>query len=206
MFDALTDKFNSVFKSLSGRGRITESNVADAMREYFDADFSFQNNGGVRANLAQGDVTAGDIFAVLPFGNELVEVRMEGRILRRIIERKLAGRSGGIIISGAEMEYDPTRPDYDRVVSLTIGGEAWDTDRIYTAIATNFLMEGNSGLDFLTAIPAEDITPTNILTSETLEWYIKKNSPVRPHVGRRWVEAIGKPQADYLKKEYLPES
>ena len=33
MFEALTDKFNSVFKSLSGRGRITESNIADAMRD-----------------------------------------------------------------------------------------------------------------------------------------------------------------------------
>lgn len=33
MFDALTQKFSSVFRSLSGRGRITESNVSDAMRE-----------------------------------------------------------------------------------------------------------------------------------------------------------------------------
>ncbi len=33
MFDALTQKFNSVFRSLAGRGRITESNVGDAMRE-----------------------------------------------------------------------------------------------------------------------------------------------------------------------------
>lgn len=33
MFDSLTDKFNSVFKSLAGRGRITEANVSDAMRD-----------------------------------------------------------------------------------------------------------------------------------------------------------------------------
>lgn len=33
MFDALTQKFGTVFRSLAGRGRITESNVADAMRE-----------------------------------------------------------------------------------------------------------------------------------------------------------------------------
>ena len=33
MFNTLTDKFNSVFKSLSGRGRISESNIQDAMRE-----------------------------------------------------------------------------------------------------------------------------------------------------------------------------
>ena len=33
MFESLTEKFNSVFKSLSGRGRITEANVSDAMRD-----------------------------------------------------------------------------------------------------------------------------------------------------------------------------
>jgi len=33
MFDSLTEKFSSVFKSLSGRGRITEANVSDAVRE-----------------------------------------------------------------------------------------------------------------------------------------------------------------------------
>ncbi len=30
---ALSEKFNGVFRSLSGRGRITEANVSDAMRE-----------------------------------------------------------------------------------------------------------------------------------------------------------------------------
>ncbi|MHC4233473.1 MAG: signal recognition particle receptor subunit alpha [Planctomycetota bacterium] len=46
MFDALTDKFNSVFRSLSGRGRITEANVSDALREVrkalLEADVNYQ--------------------------------------------------------------------------------------------------------------------------------------------------------------------
>jgi len=46
LFDALTDKFNNVFKSLSGRGRITEANVSDAMREVrkalLEADVNYQ--------------------------------------------------------------------------------------------------------------------------------------------------------------------
>ena len=33
MFESLTEKFNSVFKSLAGRGRITEANISDAMRD-----------------------------------------------------------------------------------------------------------------------------------------------------------------------------
>lgn len=46
MFDSLTEKFNSVFKSLAGRGRITEANVSDAMRDVrkalLEADVSYK--------------------------------------------------------------------------------------------------------------------------------------------------------------------
>lgn len=46
MFESLTGKFNSVFKSLSGRGRITEANISDAMRDVrkalLEADVNYQ--------------------------------------------------------------------------------------------------------------------------------------------------------------------
>jgi len=46
LFDALTDKFSGIFRSLSGRGRITEANVSDAMREVrkalLEADVNYQ--------------------------------------------------------------------------------------------------------------------------------------------------------------------
>jgi len=178
--------------------------VTDAMRERFDADFAFQNLGGLRADLPAGPVTAGDIFSVLPFGNELCVVEMDGRMLRRIIERKVVGTSGGLCVAGVRMAFDPGRPDWDRVVTLEIRGEPWDPDRLYKAVCPDFLLEGTSGLDFLTAIPAAAITPTKVLTAEALEWYFAKHSPVRPQVDDRWVEAPGQPQAPYLAVPYLP--
>ncbi len=178
--------------------------VTDAMREYFQADFSFQNGGGLRADMPGGDLTTRDVFSVLPFGNELDIVEMDGRMVRRVLERRVAGRSGGIHASGARVVIDPTRPDYDRIVELEIGGEPWDPDRIYKVIVTTFLMEGNSGLDFLTTIPPEKVTPTGVTTAEAVEHYIGLHSPIRPAVDDRWTEAPGHPQADYLKREYLP--
>ncbi len=178
--------------------------VTDAMIDYFDADFSFQNLGGLRADLPAGDLTARDIFSVLPFGNELVVVDMDGRMLRRIIERKVAGRSGGLCIAGTEMVFDPQREDYDRVVKLLIKGQPWNPDQHYKVVCTSFLMEGNSGLDFLTTIPADKITPTQITTAEAVEHYLKLNSPVRPRVDDRWVETTGRAQAPYLATTYLP--
>src|SRR5438105_8238694 len=46
MLDALTEKFSGVFRSLSGRGRISEENIREAMREVrtalLEADVNFQ--------------------------------------------------------------------------------------------------------------------------------------------------------------------
>src|SRR5580698_6843090 len=46
MFDALSDKFSGVFRSLSGRGRISEENIREAMREVrtalLEADVNFK--------------------------------------------------------------------------------------------------------------------------------------------------------------------
>src|SRR5215213_1842703 len=46
MFDALTDKFNGIFRSLSGRGKISEENIRESMREVrtalLEADVNLQ--------------------------------------------------------------------------------------------------------------------------------------------------------------------
>src|SRR3954451_6319805 len=46
MFDALTDKFSTVFRSLSGRGKLSEENIRESMREVrtalLEADVNFQ--------------------------------------------------------------------------------------------------------------------------------------------------------------------
>ncbi len=180
--------------------------VTDAMVEYFDADFSFQNGGGLRADIAGGDLTTRDIFSVLPFGNELDVVQMDGRMVRWIIERRVAGRSSGIHTGGAKIVVDMSRPDYDRVCLLELGGEPWDPDRIYKVVVTNFLMEGNSRLDFLTTIPADKITPSGVTTAEAVEHYIQRHNPARARIDDRWIEINGAVQADYLKRSYLPES
>src|SRR5450755_3915677 len=46
MFDTLTDKFGSVFRNLSGRGKISEENIRESMREVrtalLEADVNFK--------------------------------------------------------------------------------------------------------------------------------------------------------------------
>ncbi len=177
--------------------------VCDAMRERFSADLSVQNAGGLRADMPGGDLTTRDVFSVLPFGNELDVVTMDGRMVRKMIESRVAGRSGGILLSGARVVIDLTRPDGDRVVELEIGGKPWDPDYEYDVVITDFLMAGNSGLGFLTGIPPGKITPTGVTQAEAVEQYIGRHSPLKVRNDDRWVEKPGVPQAPYLAKPYL---
>ncbi len=173
--------------------------VTDAMVDFFSADFSFQNLGGLRADLPAGDITARDIFSVLPFGNELVVVRMQGEMMLRVVERKLQGSGNGICIAGAEIAYDGDRPNGERVVSFLVGGEPLDLRQEYRVVVTSYLMKGKSGLDFLTTIPEENVQLTQVTTAEAVEHYLQLNSPVRSKIDGRWVERRGATRAAYLE-------
>jgi 2',3'-cyclic-nucleotide 2'-phosphodiesterase (5'-nucleotidase family) len=201
--DAEMDKVVGRTAANLGRGdagtSLVGNLVTDAMVDFFTADFSFQNLGGLRADLPAGDITARDIFGVLPFGNELVIVRMLGEMMLRVVERKLQGSGNGICIAGAEIAYDGDRPNGERVVSFLVGDEPLDLQKEYKVVTVSFLMEGNSGLDFLTIIPEENVQLTQVTTAEAVEHYLQLNSPVHPRIDSRWVERRGATRAAYLE-------
>lgn len=60
--------------------------VADAYRYATKADIAFANGGGIRANLAAGDLTFSDIKACHPFGNQLFAVKANGQQILDALE------------------------------------------------------------------------------------------------------------------------
>ena len=63
--------------------------VTAAYLEATGADVAFENAGGIRAGIGAGEVTAGDVLAVSPYGNTLATYEMSGRGLLSIVERML---------------------------------------------------------------------------------------------------------------------
>jgi len=68
MFETLTDRLNSTFRSLSGRGRISEDNIKDAMRE-------------VRRSLLEADV---NLDVVTQFCEEVTKDAMGSEVLKSL--------------------------------------------------------------------------------------------------------------------------
>ena len=88
MFENLSDRFNQAFRSLSGRGRISEDNVRDAMRE-------------VRTALLEADV---HLDVVKSFCDEVVADAIGAEVTRSlkpgeemigIVHRRLVELMGG---------------------------------------------------------------------------------------------------------------
>ncbi|MBQ6332255.1 MAG: 5'-nucleotidase C-terminal domain-containing protein [Clostridia bacterium] len=84
---------------------------ADAYRYMFDADIAFVNGGGVRANIAEGDITFSQIIAVHPFGNTAVLAEVTGQQILDALEmgsRAYPGENGGFLqVSGLKYEIHP---------------------------------------------------------------------------------------------------
>src|SRR5205809_2763429 len=89
MFDALTDKFSSVFRGLSGRGRISEENIREAMREVrtalLEADVNFK---------VVNDFTDHVIQKAL--GQEVIKSLQPGQLMVKIVYDELVNLLGPV--------------------------------------------------------------------------------------------------------------
>ena len=89
MFESLTEKFNSVFRSLSGRGRITEANISDAMRD-------------VRKALLEADVHYDVVkqfckdVREAAIGAEVIKSLHPGQVMVKIVNDKLTELMGPV--------------------------------------------------------------------------------------------------------------
>jgi 2',3'-cyclic-nucleotide 2'-phosphodiesterase (5'-nucleotidase family) len=172
--------------------------VTDAMREAVDADVAFTNLGGIRANIGMGIITPRDVFQVVPFENKLAYFEMTGSYLKHVIEWRVKGMRQGAYVSGVKIAFSRTRPDFDRVVELTVDGEPWDPDRIYRVVTTDFIAEGNVGLQILTEIDKQYVTHSGITVKQATIDYIKKHSPLEPRIEGRFVRDDDRPMSPAL--------
>src|SRR5687767_11745499 len=89
MFDALTDKMGSIFRSLSGRGKISEENVRESMRE-------------VRTALLEADVhfkVVKDFTETVvekAIGQEVIKSLRPGELMVKIVYDELVNLMGPV--------------------------------------------------------------------------------------------------------------
>ena len=68
--------------------------MADSVREAMGTDIEFENMGGVRAPLINGNITLADIIDMDPFDNKVMTFRVTGRQLKDILLKSRPAVSG----------------------------------------------------------------------------------------------------------------
>jgi 5'-nucleotidase len=139
--------------------------VADAFLEAAkttpggDADLAIWNPGGIRADLIAAPdsrptpVTYGQLFTVMPFGNELIVKSISGAALLRMLEEQFGDDRVRImqVSNGFTYAYDASRPRGRRIdrASVRIGGAPLDPARQYRLATSNFLWDSGDGMTAL---------------------------------------------------------
>ena len=154
------------------------------------ADLSFINATGVRTDLAtrpNGDVTYGAIFALQPFGNNLVVKTLTGAQLKAVLEQQFKVENGATKVSSLlvpsenfRFAYDLAKPAGQRMVSMELNGKPIDPNSPYRVVVNNFLASGGDGFSvFNQGTDAFDAG----LDLDALEAWLATNPPV-PALGR----------------------
>ena len=132
-------------------------NGTDAYRSLTGADIAMMNGGGIRQDIAAGDVTYGDIIKVHPFGNQLCVIKATGQQIIDALEwgvHAVPGEFGGFLqVSGLSYEVDLSVPsgcvtdenglfvrvdgEY-RVKNVCVGNEPIDPNALYTVAGTDY--------------------------------------------------------------------
>lgn len=104
-------------------------------------DFCVLNNGGLRASLPKGEITKGNIFEVMPFGNEVVIVTLSGEKTKEIFD--FIARRDGMPISGIKIGIKDHAP-----VNIMIDGELFDIKKNYRIATSDYLASRGGKWDF----------------------------------------------------------
>lgn len=132
--------------------------VAKAFRDMSKtSDIAIQNGGGVRVDVAEGQLTIGDAYTLLPFANTIVELDMTGAEIHAVLEDALdfamseGGSTGAYpYASGLRWKVNASKAKGERFYDLEVmkKGESWkaiDMSASYKVATNNYIAGGKDG-------------------------------------------------------------
>ena len=161
--------------------------ITDAMRatDLGDGkvfDIALHNDGGIRADLDSGPITYAELYAVLPFDNNLVGLDLTGAQVKEMLEKGIADYGSEIQVSGLSFVYVLKRAQGKRVTEVSIGGKALDPDRVYRVVTIDYLYTHPQYEDSLGA--GADVFFGGLCLDAVID-YVSAHSPVHPEVEQR---------------------
>jgi 2',3'-cyclic-nucleotide 2'-phosphodiesterase (5'-nucleotidase family) len=152
-----------------------------------DVEIAVANNGGLRVPLAEGPITAGTIFELMPFDNTISVLTLSGRQLQETADY-IASR-GGEPVAGWSFRMEET--ENGRVArDVLVGGEPLESERVYRLATSDYL--ANGGDEFAVFQKATAQLDLPLLVRDVFMEYVRHLKIIRPSLEGRITEA-GRP-------------
>ncbi len=176
--------------------------ISDALLEKTGADVAIQNGGGIRADIAAGQVSLGDVLNVLPFGNLISTFELSGADLVATLENGVSrvevdennnpvvdGASGRFPqVAGIRYVFDATQEAGSRIVSVEVMQDGafapLDPEAMYYVASNDYMRGGGDGyamLDTNAVNPYDQGSPLDQAVAD----YIAANSPINVELDGR---------------------
>ena len=133
------------------RTRVTNLSrlICAAMTNETGADFTIINGGGIRASIAAGDVTLGDINNVLPFTNTVTVCEITGAQALEALEfgySMVPESNAAFSQSDLRVAYDASAEPGHRITRVRLfDGSLLDPEATYTVATNDFMAAGGDG-------------------------------------------------------------
>ncbi len=165
--------------------------ITDAMLDMHpDAEVSFQNAGGIRTNTTYGpgELTAGDILSILPFGNSIVVFEATGEQIRQVLVNRISTLPDNSYGAQQEqqvggLQYEWSGHEEAEVGEVFVGGEPIDPEETYVVSTTDYLKDTAEA--YAPFREAETIWESGTLLGPAVMEYLEANSPVSPEIENR---------------------
>ncbi|MDH5019912.1 bifunctional metallophosphatase/5'-nucleotidase [Halobacterium rubrum] len=162
--------------------------VTDAFLAETGADVAITNAGGIRSNgqYGPGNITAGDVYNMLPFNNHLVTVELTGSELESLLASQvvtLESETGQqydaesqLQVGGVTYEWYTHNDTDDPIRSMYVGGEPVDADATYEVTVNSYM----AGWDGSVLTNATVVDRDYTLYGTALYDYIESQGTVAP--------------------------
>lgn len=180
--------------------RVEECNlgnlIADAYRWETGADIAIMNGGGIRANIDTGEITFGEVLEVLPFGNTVATMDIDGASIVAALENGVStiilndagqvqrGGANGRFpqVSGIRYGYDPNLEAGSRITFVEVLQDDGtyapiDESATYSLTVLNFMATGGDGYTALSE-NGQDIYLFGRLDYDPVLDYIAEITPI----------------------------
>ncbi|MBL7888053.1 MAG: 5'-nucleotidase C-terminal domain-containing protein [Bacteroidia bacterium] len=131
------------------------------------ADICLLNNGGLRAQLPQGEITRGKVFELMPFENSIVILTLSGEKTKQLFDAMVA--NNGAPFAGATVIGKGKK-----IQELKIGGKEFDINKTYKVVTSDYLAAGGDKYDFFKN-PVKTDTLNYLLRDAIIDYMIDEH-------------------------------